>query len=434
MRSIRPITAFAAAATVLALAPAGASAAHGPKLGTGPCRLTELAEPHIAISGESGQVFGQLICGPSSVGQTVTVYEHAAGGSLQVLGTATTGAAGFYSIVAPALTTNTTFYSTAAGLKSPMRVIRVSPQVSLAGPPESKAIITGRRGAVIFSGTVSPADAGAEVVLQRENSSSFEEWHVIQIGIVSRNGAYSFTHVFSGPGEANIRAVVRAHRKISVRGVSNALSYTISQAENPRLTLNTTASQITFGQSSTLSGVVAGAVSQPVTLWSRELNGVFAVAAKGTTDSTGKYSFPQAPQHNTVYRVTSGAVSSALLVQGVKFLLTANASGTSVPSGGTLTFSGTVSPAIAGHVVYLQRENTGGGPFNVVDVGTVAADGSYSITHVMIGAGKGVFRVKIPGGPNNQAASSQLFNIEITPAVPILGPLPQSKLPGEGKV
>ena len=287
---------------------------------------------------------------------------------------------------------------------------------------------------MIFSGIVSPADAGAEIVLQRENSSSFEEWHVIQRSIVSRAGAYSFTHVFSGPGTANIRVVVRVHRKVSVRGVSNTLSYTISQAQNPALTLNTSGTPIASGQSATLTGVVAGAVSQPVTLWSRTATGVFAVAGKGTTDSTGKYTFTQTPLQNTIYRVSSGAVNSALLVEGVKFVLTANASSTTVPSGGTLTFSGKVAPAIAGHVIYLQRENTGGGPFNVVDVTTVAADGTYSITHATFGSGKAVFRIKIPGGPNNQATSSSLFNIEITPALPIIGPLPQSKLPGEGQV
>ena len=89
------------------------------------------------VSGESAQIFGALLC-PSGVvtsGQTVTVYKHVAGtGGFQVLGTTTTGAGGFYSIVAPALTANSTFYAATVGGLSATRAVKVSPQVTLKGP------------------------------------------------------------------------------------------------------------------------------------------------------------------------------------------------------------------------------------------------------------------------------------------------------------
>jgi hypothetical protein len=446
MRSFRLTSAIAAAATALALAPAGASAAHANKQAgvgkhanpAGHCRVTIFAEPHIVISGESAQIFGQLICpsGVATTGQTVTVFEHVAGaGGAQPLPATTTGAGGFYSVVAPTLTANSTFYASTIGGRSATRAVKVSPQVTLKGPAETAQIFTGKRGAQTFSGLVSPADTGAEVVLQRENATANEEWGVIQRGIVGAGGAYSLTHVFGRPGDANLRVVVRAHRKLSVRGVSNTLSYSISQHENPLLTINTSADPISYGQPVTLTGVVAAGANKPVTLMARGKEGAFAPVASSTTDASGNYSFGQTPLQSTIYRVTSGNVSSALLFEGVKYILTAAASGTTVSSGQALTFSGTVTPAHVGHVVYLERQNVFGGGFHVVDVATVAADSTYSINHAIFGAGTEVFRVKVPGDPLNQAISSAPFSIAVTPAAPAaLRPHAQNKLPGEGKV
>ncbi len=450
MRSFRLTSAIAAAATALALAPAGASAAHNHHVRIGKralpanhCRITILAEPHIVISGESAQITGQLLCpsGVETTGQPLTVYEHVAGtGGFQALPATSTGAGGFYSVIAPSLTQNSTFYAVAAGGRSATRAVKVSPQVTLKGPAENVQLFTGRRNAQIFAGVVSPADTGAEVVLQRENATADEEWGVIQRSIVGPGGAYSFTHVFGRPGDANLRVVVRTHRRISVRGVSNTLSYSISQRENPRLTLNTSADPIPYGETVTLSGVVAGAASKPVTLFARSKEGAFAPVATGTTDASGNYSFTQTPLQNTIYRVSSAGVNSALLFEGVKYLLTAGVSATTVASGQALTFSGTVTPnRIApggvGHVVYLERQNVFGGGFHVVDVATVAADSTYTINHTIFGSGKEVFRVKVPGDPLDQAISSAPFSIEVTPASPAaLSPHAQNKLPGEGKV
>ncbi len=445
MRSFRLTSALAAAATALALAPAGASAArnHQHALGkhaspAGHCRVTLFAEPHIVISGESAQIFGQLLCpaGVETSGQTLTVYDRTAGaGAFQVLGTPTTGPGGFYSIVAPSLTNNTLFYAAATSRRSVTRAVKVSPQVSIKGPDPKLPLFTGRTNAVIFSGVVTPADTGAEVVLQRENATANEEWGVIQRGIVGPGGAYSFTHAFGRPGQANLRVVVRTHHRVSVRGISETLEYTISQRQNPRLTLDTSADPISYGQPVTLNGVVAGAVNQPVTLMGRSKEGAFAPVATSTTDATGKYSFTETPLQNTIYRVTSGKVSSALLSEGVKYVLTATVSANTVQSGQPLVFSGTVTPVHPGHTVYLERQNVFGGGFHVVDVTTVAPDSTYAFNHVIFGAGKEIFRVKVPGDPSNQAIASTQFPIEVTPATPAaLRPRAQNRLPGEGKV
>jgi hypothetical protein len=452
MRSIK-LSPVVAGAAILLIAPTATSASatgrdgrlDAPRLASAAgCHVRIFAEPRVVTGGESVQVFGQLACpgGANVAGQPVTIFERSAGApgakGFKEIGTVSTGPGGFYSIVPSPVTADSFFYARALGARSGTRAVRVAPQVTLAAPgaPDGSQLRTGRSNRVTFTGTVTPGDAGATVVLQRENSTSFEEWGAIQLGVVGPGGTYSLTHTFVIPGDANIRVVVRKHGKFSVRGISNTLSYVISQRQNPKLTLNASADPISYGQTVTLSGVVAGGANQKVTLLSHPRGQkVFTKLTEGTTDGSGAYSFVQKPLQNTAYKVTSGKVSSAILVEGVKYVLTAGASATTVQSGQSVTFSGTVTPGQAGKIVYLERENAFGGGFHVVDVGTVSAASTYAITHFLFGNGKQVYRVKVPGDPGNQAVSSSLFPIEVTPAPPsLLRPRPSAKLPSEGKV
>jgi hypothetical protein len=69
--------------------------------------------------------------------------------------------------------------------------------------------------------------------------------------------------------------------------------------------------------------------------------------------------------------------------------------------------------------VYLERQNPGpSGGFHVADLTSVSSTGAYSITHFVFGSGKQVYRVHVPGDPDNQAVSSNTFPIEETPAPP----------------
>ncbi|MGO9321407.1 MAG: hypothetical protein ACLQBY_11490 [Solirubrobacteraceae bacterium] len=107
---------------------------------------------------------------------------------------------------------------------------------------------------------------------------------------------------------------------------------------------------------------------------------------------------------------------AAPLLEAVKPLLTAEVSSTGVQTGQPLTFSGTIAPAHTGQVVYLERQNPSGIGFHAVDIGAVSAAGTYSIEHTVSGAGTQVFRIKIPGGPGDEAVASELFKIQVTPA------------------
>jgi hypothetical protein len=442
MRTTRLITAALAAGAILAPATASAARLHA---ATGPCRLSETAEQHVLTSGESAQVYGFLTCGGAGqTGQSVTVYERSAGTGWAALGTTTTVAGGFYQLTASKLETDTSFYAQAAGIRSGTKIVRVAPIVTVEGPsetsgahPESVVLYTGQRNIVTFIGTVSPADRGAQITLQREAASGYEEWHAIQNGVVGFGGTYAVRHRFVVPGDANLRMLVHKHGKFTIRGVSNTLSYEIVQAENPNLTLTTATGEnpIKNGGAVTLEGKVAGASSAPVTLLSHaERSPAWSIVATGKSDSTGAYTFTQTPTINTYYKVQSSGKSSSVLFEGVKYVLTAGVSATTVQAGQPLTFSGTVAPVRSGKTVYLERQNAVGTGFHAIDVGSVGPAGTYSIADAVFGTGTDVFRIKVPGDPSNQAIASSLFTVTVTPAPP--GP-PASitpVLPHEGQL
>ena len=67
-------------------------------------------------------------------------------------------------------------------------------------------------------------------------------------------------------------------------------------------------------------------------------------------------------------------------------------------------------------MIYLERQNAGVMGWHVVQVSTVQPGSTYSIVHQVYVAGTKVFRVDIPGGPENGRAVSQPFTIQVAPA------------------
>jgi hypothetical protein len=414
--------ALLAATSLLALAPAAASAHKHPSP-RGRCAINIRVAPRLITAGEQVEVKGRLECLPlaSAGGQAVTLYEYVAGtaGYVPVQST-TTDTSGVYEFKPPALSANTSFYVRSHGAQSGRKKARVAVQVTLTGPPEGTQIETGAPNKQTFSGTVSPADVGARVILQRQNAVTGDEWHRIGFGQVETGGNYTITHTFRVPGDASIRVLVRSDR-INSPSASTPLEYEISQAQNPSLTIVSSADPITYGQSATISGVLAGATTpQTVTLLARTVHQQgFAPIAEVSTGAGGAYSFPaQAPVNSTLYRVQGAGQKSAVLYEGVKDVLTAEVSPTTVQAGEALTFKGTVTPDQTGHIIYLERQNAAGTAFHVVQVGHVLPGSVYSIVHQVYVPGSKVFRVDIPGGPDNGRAVSQLFTVQVNPAPP----------------
>jgi hypothetical protein len=178
----------------------------------------------------------------------------------------------------------------------------------------------------------------------------------------------------------------------------------------------------------------------------------FAPIAEVSTGAGGAYSFPaQSPVNSTLYRVTTAdpscyapgpalrackALKSAVLYEGVKNVLTAEVSPSTVQAGQAVTFAGTVAPDHSGHVIYLERQNANGTGFHVIQVGRVLPGSTYTIVHQFYVPGTKIVRIDIPGGPDNGRAVSQPFTITVTPA-PASALTPEapgnSTQPGEGQ-
>jgi hypothetical protein len=450
MRSPKLAAAMMAAAALLALAGAAAASAHNHRhmnrrhgvRGTN-CQVLLNVAPRLITSGETVLASGALSCpGGAEAGQTVTVYERSAGSpGYSVAGTSTTDPHGFYQLTTAALTNNTVFYAAAGGGVSRHRNVKVAAQVTLEGPAENEQLLeglrTGRRNAVTFKGTVSPNDQGAEVILQRQNAVRGNEWHRIGRTVVNGEGGFALTHIFRVPGDSSIRVLVRSNRR-NVASPSNELDYEISQAQNPSLTIESSADPISYGGSVVISGTVAGEPNTTVTLLGHATRNRFAPVAIAKTDSTGKYSFAaQTPLLSTFYRVQSPDRSSAVLYEGVKYILNANPPATTTPSGQPVTFTGSVVPAEAGHPVYLERQNLAGTGFHVVAVGVEDATGQYTITRVFYAPGTDVLRLKVPGDPENSGTAGPAFDLAVTPlASADIAPEPpsNSNLPPQGQV
>jgi hypothetical protein len=272
------------------------------------------------------------------------------------------------------------------------------------------------------------------VLLQRQDAATGGlSWGTIQTGVVGAGGSFTFDHVFVVPGDANIRALVRGGNT-HLPSASPALTYAISQAQNPQLTANASADPIASGSAVTISGTLAGGANQTLTLYQHQAYQPWSVVTQVTTASDGSYSLPaQSPAHSTYYQVRGTAINSRLVFVAVHDVLTASASTTSIPQGGTVTFSGNVQPDHSGHAIWLQEENKAGTGFHTVQVATVLSGSTYSIVHQMFAVGTRTLRVQIPGGPESGGASSQTFSVTVTPVAPAQLPQQQPAAQSQGQ-
>lgn len=421
MRSRKFTPAIAAVISLLVLVPSSAFARKHPSP-NGRCAINMNVAPHEIVAGDPVVIFGRLRCSDpaNNANQEVKLFHHLARlPGFNFVQSTTTDANGFYefSRADGVVETNRSWYVRSHGARSATKRIKVAAQVTLSGPTQGQ-LLTGFANRVTFTGAVSPADVGARVILQRQNATTGSDWHHIDSGVVDASGTFTIVHTFVVPGDANIRVLVRSQGR-NIPSESNVLAYSISQAQNAELTIQASADPITFGEAVVISGKLAAGAHQPVTLMDRTARQHgFARVAQVTTNSSGEYSFPpQTPVNSTFYKVMGAKISSAVLYEGVKDVLTAQVSATTVQAGQSVTFSGTVSPDHTGHVIYLERQNAHGTDFHVIQVSFVGAGSAYSIVHQLFDPGTKVLRVFVPGGPENQGAASQPFSIQVTPGM-----------------
>lgn len=310
---------------------------------TSGCSITAATGAAQVTAGESVTLSGELTCpaGVSVEGQEVTISQREAsseadssGSSLASAGTATTAADGSYEFHTADLSGRSTFVLRAASTRHPARVVvRVSAGVTLAGSAASGAAVAMGAGKsaggptrMSFSGVVQPASPGVGVGLRVRYAG--EEWRTVATAHTDAEGHYAFSHRFRYAGDVEVVTVAHPHGE--QRTESAPLSYTIVQAQNPALTIQSSAAPAatppttpasptldapipatpTSTAPTTISGVASDAANQTVTLLARTAAGRFAPVATVVADEAGAYSFTVEPTQTTIYEVSCGKARS----------------------------------------------------------------------------------------------------------------------------
>ena len=205
------------------------------------------------------------------------------------------------------------------------------------------------------------------------------------------------------------------------------MTVAVQQKQIPGFTIDSSDQLISYGQSVTISGVLdqpsaasTPEPSTPVTLWARNgYQSQFTPVADTTTGSDGSYSFaPQSPTYNTVYQVRTTLAPhrhSAVLFEGVQDVLSMTPSSTTSEIGGSVTFTGTVLPDKAGHVIYLQRLGADGN-WHSEEVRNVTNASTFQFGWTFGKSGTYEFRARIYGDRGNVGGASAPVTIQVSPA------------------
>jgi hypothetical protein len=397
------------AAALLAGAPGASAAVHQRPAQSGALTITAAPNPNTA--GDPVVIFGNAPAGA----RVVLWHRVNPAPRFTPVSRTTASATGHYEFTRAdgVVTTNRNWFIVVNGRRSRIVHEKVFALVTLRGPADTN-VVTGVP--TTFAGTVSPNHAGQRVLLQRQSSATVgDDWRTIHRGRIAADGSYSIVHRFRVPGDANVRVLFPGDRR-NLKSPSNVLSLQIEQRQNPKLTIVASANPIDEGQSVTLTGVVAGVTAPTtVTLLARTARAGFAPVAVTTTDASGNYSFTQTPVLNSFYRTQALGLHSAVLFEGVKDVVTAAVDQTTVEAGQTLTFTGSVSPDKTGHVIFLQRQNASGDDWHNVEMARVGPGSTFTIQRRVTVPGTKVFRVLIPGGPENQRGASAPITVTVTP-------------------
>lgn len=381
--------------------------------------LTIHAAPNPILAGEGVVIFGQLQ-GSGNAGQTVYLYHRINPASrFTVIGHTTTNPSGGYEFTRQegvVMTNRSWFVRGPAGTHSDTIHERVAALATLHA--NTANTVTGRR--VIFTGHVTPRHPFERVLLQQQVGDNGNGWRTLASTFTNRFSHFALAHRWGRPGTETVRALFVGDRRNSAGG-SDSLTPEVQQREKPAFTLSTSSPVIADGQSVRLTGTLdkAGTKTpesgEQVWLYARNPNGHFKWLGSTTTGNDGTYSFTVTPAHNTIYRATTRkpARFSAPVNQGVRDVVTINSSSATAQVGGSVTFSGTVSPVKAGHQIFLQRLGIDGAWHDVARA-AVGTGSTYSFTYTFGQPGTDQFRARIYGGPWNVGAASPTETITVS--------------------
>ncbi len=429
---LRPRSAVLAAiiaAVAIAAVPATADAAPHHNHG-----LTIAATPDPIISGEGVLIYGRLNT-VTPGGQKIALYHRVnPASSFTVIGSTKTSSAGFYEFTRAesAVLTNRSWYVRAPGLAGNIhsRTVheRVAAAVSLATPaPPSPSFLTNQ--AIGFPGEVAPHHAGERILLQEQTGALGGGWTTLSQARIDSASQFSIPDRFNVPGAYDLRALFSGDER-NTAAPSDSVTVVVQQKEKPDFTIYSTSPIIDEGSSATIAGVLrAPATVTPdpsvnVTLWGRQHEQAYSPIASTVTAVDGSYSFAVSPVHTEEYQVRTTSVSaraSAQLYEGVRDALTIETGSMTSAVGQSVTFTGTVTPDKAGHVIELQRLGRDG-LFHTVDAGSVNAGSAYEFAWTFGTSGTETFRAHIAGGPDNVGGYSPAVAIAVS--LPLVSRLP----------
>ncbi|MBV8219453.1 MAG: hypothetical protein JO325_13385, partial [Solirubrobacterales bacterium] len=275
-----------------------------------------------------------------------------------------------------------------------------------------------------FTGSVTSNHAGERVVLQEE--TKYGDWRDLKSGRLDGGSNYSIIYRWAFAGDHTVRVLFPRDVR-NIAGASDPVTVEVQQKQVPGFTITSSDQLISYGQSVTISGVLDEPSSTttpdpniPVTLWARNAyQSQFTPVADTTTGTDGSYTFlPQAPDYNTVYQVRTTmapARHSAALFEGVQDVLTMTPDSTTSEVGGHITFTGTVLPDKAGHVIYLQRLGADGDWHNE-EIQFVTNASTFQFGWTFGKAGTYQFRARITGDRGNVGGASAPVAIQVSPA------------------
>lgn len=393
--------------------------------------LTINATPDPILAGEGVTIYGQLNETPVA-SQTIVLYHHIAGSGsgYTPVSRTTTDSNGFYEFTRAegVVMTNRNWFVREAGKpRVHSRTIRerVAALVSLS----ASATSADTNHAIVFSGHVTPNHASEHVLLQ-EQTGSGDDWRTLDRGSLGPDSNYAISYRWRVPGERDVRVVFPGDDR-NIRGESDPAEVTIQQTQAPRFSINTSAPIINYGQSATISGVLdVPGTTTPEPDTAVKLCGQtagqsrFVCNSATMTKADGSYSFTVAPTENELYQARTSLPPrrhSAVLIEGVRDVVTMTASSTSSTVGGQVTFTGTVTPDKAGHAIYLQRLGTDG-DWHTVEVGHLNTGSTFQFSWTFGTAGTKQFRARITSDRRNVGGASPPVTITVAPA-------PASSLP-----
>lgn len=385
------------------------------------CGMT-LEGPSDLSASEAVVLKGRLTCGEAAeaAGQQIQIFERTAGtpGFAEAT-TVLTESDGSFTATLASVEANSFFYARLGRSRSARVATRVTPLVTLAGPARGAVLEAARHASaqtpIRFSGTVSPNDAGAVVALQRERPLGSGRWRLVAATIVGDDGSFAFEHAFHAAGPLLLRAFLHSHAH-RVAAVSETLSYEVASPQDAALTISASPQPLAFGESVTVSGMLAGPAGVTVTLQARSRDGVFGAVTSTTTTEGGAYTFTQTPTEDTDYRVTSGVQRSVAVHVQVAFALTATPSATTVASGEGVAMFGKIEPASPGARVYLQRLTPGGATWGTLGFATVRSDSTFEIDVPPATIGTASYRVRVASAPGLAGAVTQPVAVTTTAA------------------